>query len=204
MKATYRPKVRNGQVTRRPVRSGHLGRAGWMPGSRRPQTIWALIVIGAVIAGGFITSLRWQMRALETGRKVVELKSALDQAESERKYLAAAESGSRNPLDLERAVNRDARSSRLGPAHLDEPSVLARARMKKAQRPAPNAGEQMAAGNASKQMAAVNSSVNAGVNAGRAKTERRRDTAARQEKEEGPARQERIEKPILSAPASTQ
>lgn len=121
MKATYRPKIRNGNVTRRPVRGGHLGRAGWMPPSRRPQAVWALVVLGALIAGGFLTSLRWQLRALDTTRKAVQLKSALDQAESERRYLTVAEGGARNPMEIERAVNRNGALER---AHLDDPSVM--------------------------------------------------------------------------------
>lgn len=127
MKATYRPKIRNGSVSRRPVRNGHLGRAGWMPPSRRPQAVWALVVLGGLIAGGFLTSLRWQLRALDTTRKAVELKSALDQAESERRYLTVAEGGARNPIEIERAVNRGGAAA-MTRAHLDDPSVLVTAR----------------------------------------------------------------------------
>ncbi|MBX3277494.1 MAG: hypothetical protein KF868_05760 [Acidobacteria bacterium] len=127
MKATYRPKIRNGSVSRRPVRNGHLGRAGWMPQSRRPQAVWALVILGGLIAGGFLTSLRWQLRALDTTRKAVELKSTLDQAESERRYLTVAEGGARNPIEIERAVNRGGAAA-MTRAHLDDPSVLVTAR----------------------------------------------------------------------------
>jgi hypothetical protein len=132
MKATYRPKIRNGSVSRRPVRNGHLGRAGWMPPSRRPQAVWALVVLGGLIAGGFLTSLRWQLRALDTTRKAVELKSTLDQAESERRYLTVAEGGARNPIEIERAVNRGGAAA-MTRAHLDDPSVLVTARRAAAQ-----------------------------------------------------------------------
>jgi hypothetical protein len=136
MNTTYRPRVRNGHISRRPVKSGHLGRAGWMPKSRRPQAIWALVILGALVAGGFITSLRWQLRTLDTSRRVVQLKSALDQAESERRYLSAAESGARNPVEIERAVNKH---GAFHPLQLDDPSVIrAVHQMPPARKPAPN------------------------------------------------------------------
>jgi hypothetical protein len=130
MNTTYRPRVRNGHISRRPVKSGHLGRASWMPKSRRPQAIWGLVILGALVAGGFITSLRWQLRTLDTSRRVVQLKSALDQAESERRYLMAAESGARNPVEIERAVNKHGDLHR---QQLDDPSVIRAVR----QMPAP-------------------------------------------------------------------
>lgn len=130
MNTTYRPRVRNGHISRRPVKSGHLGRASWMPKSRRPQAIWGLVILGALVAGGFITGLRWQLRTLDTSRRVVQLKSALDQAQSERRYLMAAESGARNPIEIERAVNKHGDLHR---QQLDDPSVIRAVR----QMPAP-------------------------------------------------------------------
>jgi hypothetical protein len=136
MNTTYRPRVRNGHISRRPVKSGHLGRASWMPKSRRPQAIWGLVILGALVAGGFITSLRWQLRTLDTSRRVVQLKSALDQAESERRYLMAAESGARNPVEIERAVNKHGDLHR---QQLDDPSVIRAVRqMPPVRKPAPN------------------------------------------------------------------
>ena len=75
MTASYRPRVRNGQINRRPVRASFASRANWMPRSRRPNAIWILVIIGGMVAGGFLASLRWQQRAHYTGREEVKLKS---------------------------------------------------------------------------------------------------------------------------------
>jgi hypothetical protein len=92
-----------------------------MPRSRRPNAIWILVIIGGMVAGGFLASLRWQQRAHYTGREEVKLKSKLNQAESEQRYLVVDQSGARTPREIERAANK---RGALAPATLDEPSAL--------------------------------------------------------------------------------
>jgi hypothetical protein len=74
-----------------------------------------------MVAGGFLASLRWQQRAHYTGREEVKLKSKLNQAESEQRYLVVDQSGARTPREIERAANK---RGALAPATLDEPSAL--------------------------------------------------------------------------------
>ncbi|MEP7269990.1 MAG: hypothetical protein ABI882_00720 [Acidobacteriota bacterium] len=122
MTATYRPKIRNGHISRRPVKGTFAARAGWMPKSRRPQAVWILVVIGAVIAGGFVAGLRWQLQAHYTSRAEVRLKSALSQAESEQRFLEAQQFGALTPREVERTASK--RRVGVVPVALDEPSAL--------------------------------------------------------------------------------
>lgn len=121
MKANYRQKVRNGPISRRPVRGTFAARAGWMPRSRRPQAVWIFVFVGALVAGGFVAGLHWQLSALYTSREEVRLKSALSQAESEQKFLELEHGGVRTPREVARMANK--RGGFLA-VTLDEPSAL--------------------------------------------------------------------------------
>lgn len=121
MKANYRPKFRNGVVARRPVKGTYTARAAWTPQSRYPHAIWVLVAIGVAIAGGFIVGLRWQLRAHYIGREDIQLRSELDRATSEQRYLALEQFGALSPRELENAANK---LVHLYPPKLDDPSAI--------------------------------------------------------------------------------
>ncbi len=122
MKASYRPKIHNGHISRRPVKGTFAARAGWMPRNRRPQAVWILVVISAVVAWGFVAGLHWQLRAHASSRAEVRLKSELSQAESEQRYLEAQQDGALTPREVERSANQHRGS--VIPVLLDEASAL--------------------------------------------------------------------------------
>lgn len=122
MKATYRPKIRNGHISRRPVQGTFAARAGWMPRNRKPQAVWALVAIGAVVAAGFVAGLHWQLSAHNISRAEVKLKSELSRAESEQRFLEAQHYGALTPYEIERTANRNRGS--VAPVGLDEPAAL--------------------------------------------------------------------------------
>ncbi len=122
MKTTYRPKVRNGHISRRPVKGTFAARAGWMPRNRHPHSVWILVIIGALVAGGFVAGLHWQIKAHNTSREEVRLKSALSQAESEQRFLQAEQVGALAPREIERATSRS--RTAIQPVSLDAPEAL--------------------------------------------------------------------------------
>lgn len=122
MTAVYRPKIRNGNIPRRPVKGTFAARAGWMPRNRRPQMVWALMTIGAVIATGFVAGLHWQLQAHAISRAEVKLKNDLTQAESERRFLEAQQYGALTPQEIERTAIKH--KGNVAPVALDQPDAL--------------------------------------------------------------------------------
>ena len=122
MKTTYRPNIRNGAISRRPVKGTFAARAGWMPRNRRPQAVWVLVVICAVIAAGFVAGLHWQLNAHALSRAEVKLKNELNQAVNEQRFLEAQQSGALTPHEIERTANKHRGS--VAPVALDEPAAL--------------------------------------------------------------------------------
>jgi len=120
MKATYRRKVRNGLVTRRTLESPRPERGSWLS-SRQSPAFWAFILVGAIIAGGFLASLRWQLMAQQTAREEVQLRATLDQIKTENKYLQMEQVGALSPRRIESQL---AAKAGLGPMKLDDPSAL--------------------------------------------------------------------------------
>jgi hypothetical protein len=85
MKATYRRKVRNGLVTRRRLEVPRPSRGGWV--ASQSPAVWAVVIGAAIIASGFVASLRWQHMAQQLNRDEVRLRTRLDQVQTEQKYL---------------------------------------------------------------------------------------------------------------------
>lgn len=122
MTAVYRPKIRNGHISRRPVKGTFVARPGWMPKNRRPQMVWVLMTIGAVIAAGFIAGLHWQLNAHAISRAEVKLKNDLTHAENERRFLEAQQYGALTPQEIERTASRH--KGNVAPVVLDQPDAL--------------------------------------------------------------------------------
>jgi hypothetical protein len=122
MKPTYRPKIRNGHISRRPVKGTFAARAGWMPKNRRPQAVWVLVTIGAVIAAGFVAGLHWQLSAHAISRAEVKLKNELSQAENEQRFLEAQQYGALTPQEIERTASKH--KGNVAPVELDQPDAL--------------------------------------------------------------------------------
>ena len=122
MKATYRPRIRNGHISRRPVKGTFAARAGWMPRNRRPQAVWVLVIIGGVIAAGFVAGLHWQLKSQAISRAEVKLKGQLSQAENEQRFLEAKQYTAMTPQEIERTANK--RRGSVAPVALDEPAAL--------------------------------------------------------------------------------
>ena len=93
-----------------------------MPKSRRPQAVWVLVMIGAVVAGGFVAGLHWQLSAHALSRAEVKLKNELNQAENEQRFLEAQQYGALTPQEIERTASRG--KGRVAPVALDQPDAL--------------------------------------------------------------------------------
>ena len=128
MKATYRRKVRNGLVTRRRLEAPRPSRGGWVA-SRQSPAVWAFIIVAAIIASGFVASLRWQLMAQHLGRDEVKLRARLDQVRTEQRYLKLEHVGATSPGRIESQLTSKAG---LGPLKLDDPSeiILMQARIR--------------------------------------------------------------------------
>jgi hypothetical protein len=120
LKATYRRKVRNGLVTRRLLESPRPERGSWLS-SRQSPSFWAFILVGGIIACGFLASLRWQLIAQQTAREEVQLRATLDQIKTENKYLRMEQVGALSPQRLESQL---AAGAGLGPMKLDDASAV--------------------------------------------------------------------------------
>lgn len=119
MKATYRRKVRNGLVTRRRLEAPRPSRGGWIM-SRQSPAVWAFIIVAAIVASGFVASLRWQHMAQQLSRDEVKLRARLDQIQTEQKYLKLEHVGALSPGRIESASMRTG----LAPLKLDDPSAI--------------------------------------------------------------------------------
>lgn len=93
-----------------------------MPKSRRPQVVWVLVTIGAVIAGGFIAGLHWQLSAHAISRAEVKLKNDLSQAENEQRFLEAQQYGALTPQAIELTASKH--KGNVAPVALDQPDAL--------------------------------------------------------------------------------
>ena len=120
MKATYRRKVRNGLVTRRTLESPRPERGGWLA-SRQSPAFWAFILVGGIIAGGFLASLRWQLMAQQTAREEVQLRATLDHIKTENQYLQIEHVRALSPRRIESQLSAKAG---LAPMKLDDPSAV--------------------------------------------------------------------------------
>ena len=119
MKATYRRKVRNGLVTRRRLEAPRPSRGGWIT-SRQSPAVWAFVIVAAIVATGFVASLRWQLMAQQLSRDEVKLRSRLDQIQTEQRYLKLEHVGALSPRRIESASLRGG----LVPLKLDDPSAI--------------------------------------------------------------------------------
>jgi len=119
MKATYRRKVRNGLVTRRRLEAPHPSKGGWIT-SRQSPAVWAFVVVAAIVASGFVASLRWQHMAQQLSRDEIKLRARPDKIQTEQRYLKLEHVGALSPGRIESASLRTG----LAPLKLDDPSAI--------------------------------------------------------------------------------
>ena len=119
MKATYRRKVRNGLVTRRSLEVPRPSRGGWV--ASQSPAVWVVVIGAAIIASGFVASLRWQHMAQQLNRDEVRLRTRLDQVQTEQKYLKLERVGALSPGRIESQLPGKAS---FAPLTLDDPSAV--------------------------------------------------------------------------------
>lgn len=99
MKArTYRPKVQNGTITRRNKRAAKprasasstrgRGRSGGKEGRREegPNLFLTLVMVGALVAMGFVFAIRSQISTRQLGKAEERLRGELDEIADQQRY----------------------------------------------------------------------------------------------------------------------
>jgi hypothetical protein len=128
MGAAYRPRISNGEVTRRVVATkppAALGRIAREPRAKvgeRAGVFWTLAVTGCLVAAGFVAGLHWQLAAYRANRNEARLRAQLDRAINERRTLEARQAGVESPLEIKRRTQTG--GSHLALPKLDDPSLL--------------------------------------------------------------------------------
>src|SRR5262245_4264408 len=129
---TYRTKIQNGvvskrrnrpavsQASRRPVRKkvGEKGsrtrvRRSGASGSRRSRqrqrganVLWMLMLVGALLAGGFVFAMRSQINVYQYGQAEAQLKSELDEMTNRQRYEMLQRERALNPRKIDRAAKQ--------------------------------------------------------------------------------------------------
>lgn len=122
----YRPRVQNGQIARRRVRSAgangsksssNKSRAAGEPRTRSSgrrqasqaqgsNVLWTLIFVGAVVATGFVIGLHSQINAHQLGQAEAQLKSELDDISNRQRFEILDQRRALNPRESDRAAKQ--------------------------------------------------------------------------------------------------
>jgi hypothetical protein len=133
---TYRTKIQNGVVSkrrnrpaasrasRRPVRRREREKAGekgsstrvrrsGASGSRRSRqrqrganVLWMLMLVGALLACGFVLAMRSQINVYQLGQAETQLKSELDEMANRQRYELLQRERALNPRKIDRAAKQ--------------------------------------------------------------------------------------------------
>jgi uncharacterized protein HemX len=119
---TYRPRVQNGTITKRPKRSAsskaserrasarrapNRGRGSHKRSRREGSNLFmTLVLIGALVAAGFVFALRSQIRARQLGQAEMRLRSELDDIANRQRYEVLEQQRAMSLSESERAARQ--------------------------------------------------------------------------------------------------